>query len=111
MKRNAKYAVLGVAVLLAGCGGGDGEKASPPASIEVDMKDFEFLPKEVTVKAGDSVTFTNGDKAPHTAEGEAFDTDRLDRGQSKRIAFDKPGTYEYFCDFHRFMTGTVEVTK
>ena len=110
MKRNAKYALVCVAVLIAGCGGGDDDEKASPTSIEVDVKDFKFLPKQVTVKAGDSVTFTNGDKAPHTAEGEGFDTDRLDRGQSKRIEFARPGTYGYFCDFHRFMTGTVKVT-
>ena len=74
------------------------------------MEDFKFLPQTATVKAGGSITFVNRDKAPHTAETEGFDTGRLDRGQSKRITFDRAGTYEYFCDFHRFMTATVEVT-
>jgi plastocyanin len=110
MRRTAKYGLVCVSILVAGCGGGAEEKASPP-SLEVGVKDFKFLPKEVTVRTGDAVTFSNGDKAPHTAEGEGFDTGRLDRGQSKRIEFAEPGTYEYFCDFHRFMTGTVEVTE
>ena len=81
-----------------------------PTSLEVEMVDFKFLPQTATVKAGGTITFVNRDKAPHTAETEGFDTGRLDRGQSKRIKFDKAGTYEYFCDFHRFMTATVEVT-
>ena len=102
-----------VAVLLAGCGGGDdgnpNADSASPASLTVNIADFKFLPNETTVKLGGTVTFVNRDKAPHTAETAAFDTGRLDRGDSKQIRLDKPGTYEYFCDFHRFMTATVEV--
>ena len=99
--------------LLAGCGGNDEAKtrAPAPASVKVNIESFKFLPQEATVKAGGSIAFVNRDKAPHTAESETFDTGRLDRGGSKRIVFDEPGTYEYFCDFHRFMTATVEVTE
>jgi plastocyanin len=100
-----------LSVLLLGCGDDDpqsGEK-SAPASVEVKIEEFKF-PPTTTVRAGGSIVFLNRDKAPHTAEAETFDSGRLDRGESKRIKFDEPGTYEYFCDFHRFMTGTVEVT-
>ena len=97
-------------VLFMGCGDDEpqsGEKPAP-ASVEVNIQDFKF-PPETTVKTGGTIVFVNRDKAPHTAEAESFDSGRLDRGESKRIKFDEPGTYEYFCDFHRFMTGTVEV--
>ena len=99
------------AVLLAGCGDDEspGGEKSAPASVEVNIEEFKFGPAQTTVKAGGTITFANRDKAPHTAEAESFDSGRLDRGQSKRIKFDEPGTYEYFCDFHRFMTGTVKV--
>ena len=114
MNRIAKGTLVCV-LLLAGCGGGDDEKeeggTAPPASLTVDAEDFKFLPKEATVRAGGTITFVNRDKAPHTAEGEGFDTGRLDRGDSKRVKVEKPGTYEYFCDFHRFMTATVEVVE
>src|SRR5688572_29824909 len=109
MAHMATRATLAVLCLLplAGCGGDEAEKRAP-AAVTVSAADFKFGPATATVSAGGTVTFTNRDKAPHTAESERFDTGRLDRGQSKRIEFDKPGTYEYFCDFHRFMTATVE---
>lgn len=117
MAIRAKYFLLSpilLPALLAGCGGSDEQKASEetsPAALTVNIEEFKFLPQTTTVKAGGTITFANRDKAPHTAEAEGFDSGRLDRGQSKRIRFDEPGTYEYFCDFHRFMTGTVEVTR
>ena len=115
MRRVTAQGVVGVVLTsaaLAGCGGDDqgttGDAA--PTSLEVEIMDFEFQPPKATVKTGGTITFVNRDKAPHTAETDSFDSGRLDRGQSKRIEFDEPGTYEYFCDFHRFMTATVEVT-
>jgi plastocyanin len=55
-------------------------------------------------------------KAPHTAETEAgtpgdFDTERLDTGEKKGVRLDRPGKLAYFCVYHRFMTGTVEVVE
>lgn len=116
MGRVTKQGVMGVVLTsaaLAGCGGSDDRAMSgdaSPTSLEVEIADFKFAPPAATVKAGGTITFVNRDKAPHTAETEGFDTGRLDRGQSKPIKVDEPGTYEYFCDFHRFMTATVEVT-
>ncbi len=97
-----------VVVALAGCGGG---AAGPPAHADVPIASFKFAPQTIVVKAGGSVTWTNRDRAPHTATGEkgAFDTDTLRAGQSKRLTFSKPGTYAYYCVYHRFMTGTVQV--
>ncbi|MBI4147770.1 cupredoxin domain-containing protein [Candidatus Woesearchaeota archaeon] len=88
----------------------------PAASAEehkVDMKEFKFSPNTLTVKAGDSVTFTNADGAPHTATmtsgPEKFDTGKLVKGQSKTVTLSKPGTYTYICEFHPGMKGTIVV--
>ena len=70
-----------------------------------------FEPEEITVPAGTEVTFTNQDKAAHTATADdgSFDTEELGKGDSAQTTFDDPGTYTYFCRFHVFMKGTVEV--
>ena len=81
----------------------------------VSMASFRFVPGAVTVTAGAKVTWINRDKAPHTAEntGEPgpaqFDSGRLNRGQSNFITFTKPGTYRYYCVYHRFMEANVIV--
>ena len=90
------------------------EAAAPAAdSAKVKIEDFRFAPKTVTVKPGARVDFKNLDQAPHTAtiaEGAMkFDTDTIEKGQTKSVTFDKPGTYAYICLFHAYMKGTVTV--
>jgi plastocyanin len=109
-------ALLGAAAL-SGCGdeGGDAQ-ADAPASARVDIASFEFVPDPIVVEAGGKLKFVNRDVAPHTAETErgakgAFDSGRLDQGESRTIEFDVPGRFAYYCVYHRFMVGTVDVRK
>jgi plastocyanin len=109
--------VLVMAAVVAGCGGGDDEAPAATTSTAgstadaVDIADFAFSPETVTVEAGTDLTFTNADDASHTAtaDGGEFDTGTLKKGDSGAITLDQPGTYTYFCRFHPFMKGTVEV--
>lgn len=88
--------------------GGGSQKAN-----EVAIENFDYLPKEITVAAGTKITWTNGDSAKHTATStdgaDVFTTGTLDDGQKKSVTIEKAGTYEYFCQFHAFMKGTVVV--
>ena len=63
------------------------------------------------MKAGTEVTWTNSDDATHTATADdgSFDTGDLDKGDSKTVTFDEPGSFTYYCRFHPFMKATVEV--
>lgn len=95
-------------------GGGDaGGGAAAVDAAQVDIADFKYEPMEVTVKTGGTVTWTNSDAANHTASGEplgeGFDTGTLGKGDSKEVAFEQAGTFQYVCLFHQFMTGTVTV--
>lgn len=77
----------------------------------VSITNFAFAPGTITIKAGDTVTWTNDDGAPHTVtfKDRSASSDSLAPGQTFARAFDQPGTYEYFCSFHEFMTGRVVV--
>jgi plastocyanin len=77
----------------------------------VDIRDMAFAPGTLTIAVGDTVTWTNSDSMPHTAtsEDDAFDSGNLDQGQSFSFTFNEPGTYEYRCDYHSDMTGTIVV--
>lgn len=77
----------------------------------VAIKAFRFAPDALTIQAGDTIEWTNGDSAPHTATARdgAWTTGRLDRNRSGAIAFDEPGTFDYSCVFHPMMTATVTV--
>ena len=93
-------------LLMAGCGGEDA-----PAGAEVLVAGFKFQADPIRVRAGTAVSWTNADEAPHTATGGAFDTGRLRLGETGEITFKEAGSYPYYCIFHRFMTGTVEVVE
>jgi plastocyanin len=75
----------------------------------VEIRQFEFVPAEIVIAAGSTVTFVNLDLAPHTATGEAFDTGALRKDVRKDITFPTAGEFQYLCKFHRHMTGRIVV--
>ncbi len=88
------------------------EQGEAAAAVAVDIQDFAYNPDPVTVKIGQSVTWTNRDAEPHTAtarDREVLQSGALKQGESFTETFEQPGTYEYFCEFHPNMKGTVVV--
>ena len=108
-------------LLLAGCGGegsngSEGGSSGSAAAAKVEIEEFKFTPEAIEVKAGGTVTFSSRDKAMHNAQTDpggkgAFTTADLERGDEDEVTFKDPGRYSYYCAYHRFMTGTVEVTE
>ena len=87
--------------------------ASGSGSVNVEMKGFAFSPKELSVKVGAKVTWTNMDSAGHDVKATdgSWGSGTLTNGQTFSKVFDKEGTYAYVCTFHSGMTGTIIVTK
>lgn len=90
--------------------------AAPMASAmaadhQVTIKSFKFSPAQITVAAGDTITFTNDDGAPHTgtALDGSFDTDRLNKGESGTVTISAAGSIDFKCNFHPNMKGTITV--
>lgn len=81
------------------------------AGINVSIANFAFEPAEITIALGQSVTWTNNDGAPHGLDFHdgAEGTDLLLPGAGFSRRFDRPGTYDYNCSIHPFMTGRVIV--
>jgi plastocyanin len=76
---------------------------------------YVFVPDTITVKTGDTVTFKNTGKIPHTATADdgSYDFTPLNAGDSKTTPpFTKPGTFGYKCTYHATlgMIGKVIVT-
>lgn len=79
----------------------------------VTIVDFSFDPTNLTVAAGDTVTWTNEDDAVHTVTSDGdgpLDSGDLDGAASYEATFDQPGTFAYVCTIHPNMDGTVKVT-
>jgi amicyanin len=86
--------------------------ATPALAEDVAVKigNFTFGPKELKVKAGTTVTWTNEDDIPHTiVSPNNFRSKVLDTDGTYAFTFTTPGTYTYFCSLHPHMTGTVVV--
>ena len=88
-------------------GGGGG-------TATVDIKDIQFTPKDITVKAGTTITWTNSDSIAHTVTkedgpGADFDSGNVDGGGTFEQKFDAPGTVNYVCTIHPGQSGTITV--
>ena|ERR1700753_3211885 len=77
---------------------------------QVKIDNFTFNPAEVTVKVGDTVTWTNGDDIPHTVVSAGkFRSKTMDTENSFTFTFTAAGDYKYFCSLHPHMTGMIKV--
>lgn len=102
---------IGVAVALlvtAAMWGVSGQGAGA-ATVAIAAKDFVFTPAEVTIKVGDTVTWTNGDAESHAAEGGSLSSPEIRPGESYSKTFTAPEDVSYVCRFHTYMTGTIHV--
>jgi plastocyanin len=90
---------------------GDCEVVEATDGTPVRIAGFAFEPGSVTVKAGETVTWTNEDTAGHTAtlDDGSCGTGTLQKGESGSVRFDAPGEFAYICSIHPQMTGTVVV--
>ena len=76
----------------------------------IEVKDFAFQPKSVTIRVGEAVTWVNRDTASHTATAiGSWDTGIFAPGASRSITFTTSGTYPYFCLLHSIMFATITV--
>jgi plastocyanin len=103
--RLARTCALGVMVFAAA--------AVPACAAETAVKidNFTFNPQRVTVKAGATVNWENGDDTPHTVASSTklFKSKTLDTDDHYSFTFTTPGVYEYFCSLHPHMTGVIVV--
>ena len=87
------------------------------AAGQVGMKNIQFEPGDVTVKAGETVTWTNEEAVAHDVDGSgkgvkfsSGEEGGMNEGDTFKFTFDKPGTYDYICRVHApGMAGTVTV--
>lgn len=112
-------ATLGLAVVLvaAGCGSGGtpapaGGTAAPAAGNAVSIVNYAFNPSSLTVKVGDTVTWTNGSGTPHTvtADDGSFNSGTVQGGTPFQHTFSAAGTFSYHCSIHSSMKATITVS-
>jgi plastocyanin len=84
--------------------------AALAANLDVKIDNFTFGPQKLSVKVGDTVTWTNEDDIPHTVVSIGhYRSQALDTGDKFTFTFTKAGSFQYFCGLHPQMQGTVVV--
>lgn len=75
------------------------------------MEAVHFQPDVLTLRPGDSVTWTNKDPFPHTvvAENGAFKSGNIAPGMSWKHTIRTKGIIRYFCSLHATMKATLDV--
>ena len=88
------------------------EKSAAGGEVEVSIEGFAFSPADITATAGQTITFTNGDSAPHTAtlDDGSCTTPNIANGASEGLTFNEAGTYPFHCAVHPDMKGTITVS-
>jgi len=92
---------------------------TPPAKpVEMDQKQFQFVPHVLPVVAGTKVAFLNSDPTPHNVfspDNEKYNLGTWPKGQVKDYAFAKcakfPCVYTQLCKVHPEMEGFVVVLQ
>ena len=77
----------------------------------VEISAFAFAPREITVRPGTTVTWTNRDQTAHSviSKDAKFSSPGMDTDDRYSFKFEKDGDYTYICSLHPQMTGIVHV--
>ena len=80
-----------------------------PTDHQMGISDSGFSPAELSIKAGDTVTWTNEASSAHAISGNGFQSETLYPGKAYSHKFDKAGTYNFFCRYHINAKGKIIV--
>jgi plastocyanin len=108
-------AVVGALVTVAGGDGtaeaSSGDSGDAGGANTITIASFAFS-GVAEVPVGTTVVVTNTDGTPHTwtaADG-TFDSGAIEPGGTFEFTFTEAGQFDYHCNFHPSMTGTIVVT-
>ena len=112
--RRHSFPILALCLVLATLAVAAKEKETEKEKGEkhtVTMRDKKYAPASLTIKAGDTVVWTNNDEHDHTvvAEDKSFKSGNIGAGDSFRHQFESKGKFSYSCSYHPRMKGTITV--
>lgn len=113
---SAAALLTGISACASSSDGAAGAEADGPTVL---VQDQRYTPAEITVEPGETVTWVFDDSGTahdvtsvteSKKDPKLLDSGLLMTGEWS-FTFDEPGVYEYFCDAHPEMEGTVVVTE
>jgi plastocyanin len=112
MKKYASWFVfVSFALVLAGCSSISAPTPLGKSGQKVTISGFSFQPSSLTVKAGETVSWTNNDPTAHTvtADDGSFDSGQVAPGATFSHTFTQAGPSSYHCNIHPSMKATIVV--
>jgi plastocyanin len=116
MRPILRVAALFLLLAVAGCGSSQASAAAPVRTTNVDLPpSYKFLPADIVVAKGSTVTWTNHDNFSHSVQflDGGLPTEPMvmqPGGATATFTFDEAGIFHYQCSFHpQNMQGTITV--
>ena len=79
------------------------------ATQEIDISEMRFTPAVVDINQGDTVRWINRDTTDHLIKGAFGNSSTLAPNQTYEFVFNQAGNFDYICELHPSMTGTIRV--
>ncbi len=96
---------------LTGSGTAVSGSVTAASGAKMVQKDLAFTPAKLTVKTGETVTFTNDDAALHTVViNGKNESGTMKKGDTFQWKAPSSGTYKITCDFHPEMHAEITVS-
>lgn len=107
--RSALAAVAAITLFVPNIGGGS-ESTTLRKIHFIEISELRFIPDNLPVKPGDTVTWINRDIVPHsaTAIDNSWDTGTINLGESRSIVVTQKFNLRYFCPFHPSMQAQLD---
>ncbi len=129
MRRSLLLLTAALALPVAGCGSDSSSTSSSAAdstastsaqtaansgtgTVTIEMKNIQFVPKNITIKVGQTLRWVDLDSVEHNVvadKGADFKSDVFGRDGSFAWTATKPGKVTYECTLHPGMVGTITV--
>ena len=119
---------LSILMFAIACGGGQSSPSTAPSPMPLptpgvssssvaipvgagSLGNRAYMPDELNVAVGTTVTWTNTDSVSHTSTSDAtrWNSGIVSPGERFSVAFQTAGTFPYHCTIHPGMVGTVVV--
>jgi plastocyanin len=117
LRKQALFAVFAVGLLVVGIAALAYRAYGPGGTlVHVAIRNYSFRPGDLAVRMGTTVRWVNMDFVEHTVsfgtheDPTGLESPLLGHMGSFSYNFTEAGTYEYHCDPHPYMTGSVTVT-
>ena len=109
--RAVRLTILFAALASTPCLAEDANNADAGPVAAVGMDHNTFIPAEITVVPGTTVTWVNNEAMPHTVvdSNKGFRSKTLAKDASFSFTFATAGDYDYLCSIHPNMKGKVIV--